>query len=192
MHRKPCTLALDHKLCPCMTPMLLSAVPAPAAGWAPCWTLPETRTDTSCPAVCWRVKLAAPVHKLVAAGQQCLWLDGISCIVPLLLYSASMQDCNVVANAWLPASTDGAPPATRCPVFDCRLPGMGMPTLSQSAEPPHLASRSTCDFHRGERPIAGGMPLAGNVRTPHSQSWLACSSCLVSCPGRSPAGMLNV
>ena len=43
------------------------------------------------------MKQAAPVHVLVAAGQQCFWLNCVSGIVPLLLHDAGMKGFDGIA-----------------------------------------------------------------------------------------------
>ena len=95
---------------------------------------------TYCPAV-WRgVLLADPVNKHVAARKHCLWLQCVYTEVPLLLNSAGMQDCNVIANACLLASTDGAPCTAACSVINSCFPNMGVSALALGAEPPRCAS----------------------------------------------------
>ena len=126
-------------------PGLEDALPGPCTRWAPSWMHAKATVGLGCPVVRWAVQSAAPVHLLVALGQQLLWLDSIALKVPLLLHCQGVQGCQGVAVAGLLASTDRT--ALLGQGSDCHsgFPGVLVAALTVLAQPPHFAIGATCD-----------------------------------------------
>ena len=121
------------------------------------------------------MKVAAPVHLLVALGQQILGLDFIALKVPLLLDGFGMKYSQIIANAWLDASADGAATTFPHPGQYSGLPHMLVTTLCILAQPPDLADGATGDLRRRFF-IEGGMSLLSQLWRTLCQEGLPCTS----------------
>ena len=121
------------------------------------------------------MKVAAPVHLLVALGQQMLGLDFIALKVPLLLDNFWMLHSQVVAHAWLDAGADRASAAFPDPGQYGGLPHMLVATLCILTQPPDLADGATGDLSR-QFVIERGMPLLDQLGRTLCQGGLPCTS----------------
>ena len=106
---------------------------------------------------------AAPVHRLVALGQQVLWLALVELKVPLLSHKGRMQGLQGVAPARLLASADGAASSHPDSVTNYGLPGVLVAALARCAQPPHSLLGATSDVCRIQALVLGGVPLGCQV-----------------------------